>query len=113
MKKRRKLQSCSLTTYTLVVYLVVLTIVLVSFSFFWSSDARRTAVEIQRATDERLRSPFPEERPDLPLLGNGILEPEEWRAIRRQLREMSARLDPGGDFRLGGEASVERLFSEF
>ena len=114
MKNRRQaLQSCSLTTYTLIVYLVALTIILISFSFFWSSDARQLAVEIQRATDEQAPSPFLEERPDLLLLNNGILEPEEWQQIRLQLQELLLPLEAESDFRLEGEAAIERLLSEF
>ena len=114
MKNRRRIwQTCSLTTYTLVVYLVALTLVLISFAFFWSSDARKLAVEIQRATDEQVQSPFLEERPDLSLLDNGILEPEEWEQIRLQLQELLSPLEAEGDFRLEEDEAVEQLFSEF
>ena len=105
--KNRNWNTCSLTTYTLVVYLVALSVVLTSFIFFWSSDTRHLAVDIQRATSEELPGPFLEERPELPLLGNGILELDEWQQIKLQLQQLLEPLEPDQDWRLEDEAAVE------
>ena len=111
MKKdnRCRWKNCSLLTYTLIIYLVALSIVLTSFTFFWSSDTRQLAVDIQRATSQEPPGPFLEERPDLPLLGNGILELDEWRQIKLQFQQVLEPLDPGQDWRLEDETAIEAL----
>ena len=91
------------------VYLVVLSIILISFLFLWSSDARQLAVEIQRATEQQVPSPFLNERSDLLQLENGILELDEWRQIRLQFEELLEPLEPAQDFRLQDETQLDRL----
>ena len=91
------------------VYLVVLSIVLISFFFLWSSDARHLAVEIQQATEQQVPSPFLDQRSDLLRLENGILELDEWRQIRLQFQELLEPLEPGQDFRLQDETQLDRL----
>ena len=91
------------------VYLVVLSIISISFLFLWSSDARQLAVEIQQATEQQVPSPFLDQRPDLLQLENGILELDEWRQIRLQFEELLEPLEPGQDFRLPNETQLNRL----